>query len=122
MVTALTIVNATGWRMHMLYEQLTEWDHEKRRKYLESRKYKLLEKGILYPHCTLQSHFYCIRAWMTDGIPCAELVNETSGWCFTAHGTLMYLDGAIEWDYSMQGYHMSQAAVEDLVWRKHEKQ
>lgn len=106
----------------MLYEQITERDQEKRRKYLESRKYKLLEKGKLYHHVTLQALFYCQHVWMTDDTPCAELVNETSGWCFTAHGTMSYQDGAIEWDYSMQGYWMTSADVEDLIWRKHEKQ
>lgn len=32
-----------------------------------------------------------------------ELRSVRSGWTFTAHGTNIFLDGSIEWDFSTNG-------------------
>ena len=67
-----------------------------------------LEEGreyILHAFGSYESRFVCIRRLRGDDYSGhnAELRNIRSGWTFTAHGTNMYEDGTIDWDFSTHG-------------------
>ena len=45
--------------------------------------------------------YRCIKVIDSEN---ALLANNASGWTFEAHGTAMYEDGTIDWDYSTGGH------------------
>lgn len=60
--------------------------------------YVQLEPGRLYRNRG-GGTYRCIAG---DGAAAARMQNTASGWMLLAHGTQMYPDGTIEWDYSTQ--------------------
>ena len=44
-----------------------------------------------------------------------KITKDRAGWCFTAHGTLVYPDGTIEWDWSKDGYYLSGLTMKLLI-------
>lgn len=77
----------------------------------------MLYARSIYKHHSLDASFYVQRSWCEDGCGCrcATLVNTSSGWCFIAHGTYLYQDGSIEWDWSNDGYYMSALTLKLLL-------
>lgn len=67
----------------------------------------VLEVGKVYPlHSSfLGSWFRVVCNLQSDDWSSynAEMINVKSGWAFTAHGTNLYPDGSIDWDFSTNG-------------------
>lgn len=62
--------------------------------------YVQLEAGRVYRNRG-GGKYWCIAG---DGDAVARMQNTASGWMLLAHGTQMYPDGTIEWNYSTEGH------------------
>lgn len=62
--------------------------------------YVQLEPGRVYRNRG-GSKYRCIAG---AGDAVARMQNTASGWMLLAHGTQMYPDGTIEWNYSTEGH------------------
>lgn len=62
--------------------------------------YVQLEPGRVYRNRGGGS-YRCIDC---AGTAAAKMQNTASGWTLLAHGTQMYPDGTIEWNYSTEGH------------------
>lgn len=69
------------------------------------RKYReALKSGYTYQN-KYGGSFKCLNVDCCND--CYQAVNITSGWCCVVHGVYAYDDGMIEWDFSTDGYFLT---------------
>ena len=64
----------------------------------------ILTVGKVYKLASTFASNYRVLRVCTDGEVSAILQQVRTGWTFKAHGTNLYADDSIDWDYSSDGY------------------